>query len=42
MATGVVTSKSMTIGDHTIPVSATALWNPEFNSGNIQLAVNLF
>lgn len=42
VATGFVVSKSLTIGSYTIPVSATALWNPELNSGNIQLAVNLF
>ncbi|WP_131839621.1 hypothetical protein [Acetobacteroides hydrogenigenes] len=42
VATGFVVSKSLTIGSYTIPVSATALWNPELNSGNIQLAVDLF
>ena len=42
VATGFVVSKNLTLGSYTIPVSATALWNPELNSGNIQLAVNLF
>lgn len=42
VATGFVVSKNVTIGSYSLPISATALWNPELNSGNIQLAVNLF
>jgi hypothetical protein len=42
VATGFVVSKNVTLGSYTLPVSATALWNPELNSGNIQLALNLF
>lgn len=39
---GFVVAKELTIGEYKIPVSATAMWNPELNIGNLQLAVNLF
>lgn len=42
VASGFIVSKNFSIGSYTIPISATALWNPELNSGNIQLAINLF
>lgn len=40
--TGFIVAKDVSIGNYTIPISATAMWNPELNIGNIQLAVNLF
>lgn len=38
----VVFSKTLKLGSYKLPVSAMAMWNPENNYANIQLAFNLF
>mgnify|MGYP001230969547 FL=1 len=35
-------SKVIKIGSYKLPISVTPMWNPENNSGNIQVAINLF
>ncbi|MNZ81640.1 hypothetical protein D3C78_1003160 [compost metagenome] len=39
---GFTASKTLKIGDFSLPVSVMPMWNPELNQANIQFAVNLF
>jgi len=39
---GLTYKKQLQVDGHTLPVSATAMWNPALNYGALQVAVNLF